>query len=195
MYPDLASISSCSGNVRGDMALHSCPETPTAFLFPIGLSQVPLNGEGVPRTSQGLPCTLGSCPSVVSVPLSHRESPDHPKNSHPWELSQCPVCPTVPPGVPRSSQELPPLGVAPVSCLSHCPTGSPQIIPRTPTLGSCPSVPSVPQSQWESPDHPKNSHPWELSQCPVCPTVPMGVTRTSQGLPPLGVSCLYYILL
>ena len=35
--------------------LHSCPETPTAFLFPIGLSQVPLNGEGIPGSSQGLP--------------------------------------------------------------------------------------------------------------------------------------------
>ena len=132
---------------------------------------------GVPRTSQGLPPlessrdiprtpTHWSCPSLLSVPQSLWESPGHPKDSHPWQLSQCPICPTVPFGVP---------------------------IPRTPTLGSCPSLLSVPHSLWESPGHPKDSHPWQLSQCPVCPTVPFGVPRTSQGLPPLAVvlaSCL-----
>ena len=93
-----------------------------------------------------------TCPSVLSVPQSHRESSGHPKYSHPWWLSQCPICPTVPPGVLRTSQvllplvvvpvsrlshsstgspqTLPPLAVVPVSCLSHSPIGSPQDIPR-----------------------------------------------------------------
>ena len=103
------------------------------------------------------------------------------------DLSQCPVCPTVPLGVLRTSQGLPNMAVVPVSCLSHSPIGSPWDIPRTPTLGSCPSVLPVPQSHRESSGHPKYSHPWWLSQCPVCPTVPPGVLRTSQVLPPLVV--------
>ena len=103
------------------LPLHSCPE---AFPFPIGLSQVSLKGEGV-----------GSCISVLSAPLSQRESSGHPKDSHHWQLSLCPVCPTVPAGVLRTSQGLPPFAVVPVSCLSHSPIGSPQDIPRTLTLG------------------------------------------------------------
>ena len=127
------------------------------------------------------------------------------------------------------------LGVGLVSCLFHSPTGSPQDIPRTPTLGSCPSVLSVLQSHWESQGlppltvvpvsclsysptgSPKDSHPWQLSQCPICPTVPLGVPRTptlgscpsvlsvpqsywkSLGHPkdshPWELSCLYHILL
>ena len=112
--------------------------------------------------------TLGSCPNVLSVP-------------------------TVPLGLQRTSQGLSPLAVVPVSCLSHSPIGSPWDIPRTPTLGSCPSVLPVPQSHRESSEYPKYSHPWWLSQCPVCPTVPLGVLRTSQGLPPLAVVPVSYL--
>ena len=159
---------------------------------------------GGPRDIPRIP-TLGSCPSwVLSVLQSHWGALGHSKDSHPWELSHSPIgspqdiprtptlgsCPSVPSGVPGTSQGIPPLGM---SCLSHSPIGGPRDIPRNPTLGN---VLSVPQSHWESPGHPKDSHPWELSQCPpVCPTVPLEVPGTSQGLAPLGMTCVYHILL
>ena len=108
---------------------------------------------GSPQDISRIPMEFFQC--SIFAP-SHQESPGHPKDSQIWQLSQCPVCPTVPPGVLRTSQVLPPLVVVPVSRLSHSPTGSPQDIPKTPTLDSCSSVLSVPQSHWESPRHPKD---------------------------------------
>ena len=137
----------------GADSFHSCPETLIPFLFPIGLSQVPLNGEEVPGTSH----SFGSRPSVLSVPQSNWEFQGHPEDSNMLVVLQS----------HWEFQGLPPLGVVLVSCLSHTPTGSPWDIPRT---------------------------PGQFSQCPVCLKVPLGVSGTSQGFLPLGVSCLFHIL-
>ena len=131
-------------------AWEACPEMPTAFPFPIGLSQVPLNCEGVPGTSYGLPC-FGSWPSVLSVPQSNRESPGHPKHSYPGYVLSVPHSHWESPGHPKDSH-----GVVPVFYLSHSLTRSPWDIPRTPNLGIFPTVLSVPQSHWESLGHPKD---------------------------------------
>ena len=128
----------------------SCPETPTAFPFPIGLSQVPLNGEGVPGTSYGLP-RFGSWPSVLSVPQSNRQSPGHPKDSHIFEVVPVSCLSYSLTGSPWDIPVgLPPLAVVPVSCLSHSPPRSPQDIPRTPTLGSVLSIPHPTGSFWDT---------------------------------------------
>ena len=66
-----------------------------------------------------------------------RESLGHPKDSHIIEVVPVSCLSHSPIGSPGSSQGLP--------CLSHSPIGTPQTILRTRTLGSCPSILSVPQ--------------------------------------------------
>ena len=167
-WPSVLYVPQSSWDSQGLPHLWSCPSVP----------------QGVQRTP-----TLGSCPNVLSHrPIgSPQDIPSTPT------LGSCPsvLYPTDPLGVPRTSQGLPTLAVVP---MSHSPIGSPRDIPKTPTLWSCPSVLSIPVSL-EVPGTSQDSHIFEVVPCPVCPTVPLGVPRTSLGLPPLGVSCLYHILL